>query len=266
MEAKISIIIVNRNTREKLLRCLDSIASNAGESEVVVVDNDSTDGSADAVKDKFPGVTIIQGKENVGYARGSMMGFRATSGRYILFLNSDTMVPPGALAYLAAFLEESPKAAACAPRLEGPDGKVQPFAFGRDPTIGYLLARACARLRLRAPLHDWGTNEVLSVDWVSGACLFVRRSAFEQVGGFDERMFLYFEDNDLCFRLRRAGWEILYNPRVKVTHIGGASACGDELRRKYYYEGLLYFYSKHYSAVKRTALKFMLAVYRRFVP
>lgn len=263
MKADLSIIIVNWNTREMLLDCLDSIASNAGECEVVVVDNASVDGSAEAVRNQFPNVKIIQCAENLGYARATMAGFRASAGNYVLFLNSDTVVLSGAVTHLVEFLEERSKVAACGPRLVKTDGMIQPFAFGRDPTFCYLLARACAQLGLRAPLHDWGTCEILSVDWVSGACLIVRRSAFEQVAGFDERMFLYFEDNDLCFRLRRAGWEVIYNPQVEIMHVGGASPCGNDLRRKYYDESLLYFYSKHYSFRKWMALRIMLSFHRR---
>jgi N-acetylglucosaminyl-diphospho-decaprenol L-rhamnosyltransferase len=262
----LSVIVVNHNTRDILLKCLASIARSADQSEVVVVDNGSTDGSVAAVRDEFPNVKIIRCSGNQGYSRANMLGFRASTAQYVLFLNSDTVVPSGALSRLVAFLEERPHIAACGPRLVGIDNTVQAFAFGRDPTICYLLGRACVRLGLRAPMHDWETTKVQPVHWVSGACLLVRRNAFDRVSGFDERIFLYFEDNDLCLRLRRAGWEVFYNPEVTVIHRGGASLPNITLRRKYYYDSLLYFYSKHYSVLERSLLKIMLPFYRWCLP
>lgn len=267
VEPPLSVIVVNWNTRELLLNCLTSITrSHPGPCEVLVVDNGSTDGSAAAVRDEFPGVRIIGCAENQGYARANMLGFRASTGRYALFLNSDTLVPSGALTGLVAFLEEQPQIAACGPRLTRADGTTQAFAFGRDPTLRYLLARAFARLGLRASLHDWETVAAQPVDWVSGACLLVRRDALEQVGGFDERMFMYFEDNDLCLRLRCAGWQVVYNPQVTIIHLGGASLLESAHRRECYYEGLQYFYSKHYSMFARVVLRILLPVYRLTSP
>jgi N-acetylglucosaminyl-diphospho-decaprenol L-rhamnosyltransferase len=266
LKPQLSVIIVNWNTREILLNCLASLVSCVGQCEVVVVDNGSMDGSAAAVRDKFPNVNIIQCEGNQGYARAGMLGFRASTGHYVLFLNSDTVVPSEALPRLIAFLEERPHVAACGPRLARADGTAQSFAFGRDPKLRYLLARACAKLGLRPPLHDWGTFEVQVVDWVSGACMLVRRAALDQVSGFDERMFLYFEDNDLCLRLRRAGWLVVYNPQVTIIHIGGASLFNNALRREYYRESLLYFYAKHYSFLECAALRAMLPFYRWFFP
>ncbi len=261
MNPDLSIIIVNWNTKQLLLQCLASLAQSPVRHEVVVVDNGSKDGSAAAVREKFPSVKIIRCERNRGYATANMHGFRASTGRYVLFLNSDTIVPPETLPRMIFYLEGSPQAAACGPRLAREDGATQAYAFGKDPTLLYLLARAFARQGLRAPLHDWETSEVQTVDWISGACLMVRRAAIEQVSGFDEHIFMYFEDNDLCLRLRRAGWRIVYDPQVHVIHLGGASLTNNTLRRKYYYDSLIYFYSKHYSLLERLALRMMLPLY-----
>jgi N-acetylglucosaminyl-diphospho-decaprenol L-rhamnosyltransferase len=265
VKSDLSIIIVNWNTRELLLNCLASVARIPGEFEVIVVDNDSMDGSAAAVASMFPNVKIIQSPRNMGYACANMMGLRASIGRYVLFLNSDTLIPSKALPSLIEFLDNNPQVAACGPRLEQKDGAAQAFSFGRDPTLLYIMARACARLGLRAPLHDWETDKVQPVDWISGTCLLVRRAAFDQVAGFDERIFMYFEDNDLCLRLRRAGWQIVYYPKVTVVHIGAASPVCENLRREYYDESLRYFYSKHFSVLQRTGLRIMLPLYRWFL-
>ncbi len=109
--------------------------------------------------------------------------------------------------------------ALCGPRLARADNSTQPFAFGGDPTPAYLLRRGFARLILHRTLHDWETREPQTVDWVSGACLLARRNALEQVGGWDEKFFMYFEDSDLCLRLRRAGWKIFYQPHVQRSRI-----------------------------------------------
>jgi N-acetylglucosaminyl-diphospho-decaprenol L-rhamnosyltransferase len=265
VKSDLSIIIVNWNTRELLLNCLASVARIPGEFEVIVVDNDSMDGSAAAVASMFPNVKIIQSPRNMGYACANMMGLRASIGRYVLFLNSDTLIPSKALPSLIEFLDNNPQVAACGPRLEQKDGAAQAFSFGRDPTLLYIMARACARLGFRAPLHDWETDRVQPVDWISGTCLLVRRAALDQVAGFDERIFMYFEDNDLCLRLRRAGWQIVYYPKVTVVHIGAASPINEALRRKYYDESLRYFYSKHFSVLQRTGLRIMLPLYRWFL-
>lgn len=264
MSSLISVIIANWNTRDLLLDCLASIQANAGEFEIVVVDNGSTDGSPDAVRKACPDARLFLQTENQGYARANMIGLHESAGKHVLFLNSDTIIPPDTLTRLSGFFDKEPRVAACGPRLLRPDGRTQPYAFGSDPGLRYLIARACVRLGLRRPLHNWETAEVQPVDWVSGACLFVRRTALEQVGGFDERIFMYFEDNDLCLRLRRAGWQIVYNPQISVTHIGGASAVDRSCRREQYYRGLRYFYSKHYSFPERLALRMLLPFYTRF--
>lgn len=260
--ARLSITIINRNTKDLLLACLNSILGRASEYEVIVVDNASTDASAEHVRTQFPDVIVFENKENVGYARACMRGLRESKGTYVLFLNSDTIVPPEALDRLISFLDANPRVAACAPRLANDNGMPQPFSYGNDPTIRYLLARALAHIGLHAPLHDWNTAEIQTVDWVSGACLITRRTAMDQIAGFDERIFMYFEDNDLCLRLRRAGWQVVYNPQITIIHVGGASLSSPTVRRKYYYESLLYFYSKHYPPIHRMLLKLLLPFYK----
>jgi N-acetylglucosaminyl-diphospho-decaprenol L-rhamnosyltransferase len=264
LPVQVSIVIVNWNTRDHLIQCLRSIRENGPQCEVVVVDNGSNDSSSEIVKSDFPEVKLVLQKENQGYSRANMAGFRISSGKYVVFLNSDTILPAGTLDCLVGLMEEQPRIAACAPRIVQWDGKTQPFAFGGDPRLGYLLARACARLGIHAPLHDWETAGILDVDWVSGACLFARRSAFEQVGGFDERIYLYFEDNDLCLRLRKAGWRVVYNPLATITHIGGASFSNAESRKECYYQSLRYFYSKHYSPFSCLALRILLPLYQQY--
>lgn len=259
----LTILIVNWNTAALLRDCLLSITSCPPPTEIVLVDNASTDGSAEMVTREFPQVRLIHNSVNLGFARANNQGLRASQERYVLFLNSDTCVPQFALARLVGFMEEHLDAGACSPRLARRDGSPQPFAFGDDPTPGYLLARGLARIFLHRALHNWETCVLQSVAWVSGASLLVRRAALDQVGGFDEKFFMYFEDNDLCLRLRRAGWTVYYNPQVSITHLGGASLTQNQERFKYYDASLRYFYAKHYSPLARLTLEIMLPFYRR---
>lgn len=261
----LSIVVVNWNTVLLLADCLRSILDGTRnlEYEIIVIDNASADGSAEMIAREFPQVRLIRNSANVGFARANNQGIRASRGRYVLLLNSDTVVPPGALNALVQFMDDHPDAGACGPRLARADGCAQRFAFGGDPSIGYLLARGGMHLVFHKPLHDWETRVTHQVDWVSGAALMARRDALEQVGGFDEKFFMYFEDNDLCLRLHRAGWRVFYDPGVTITHLGGASLKQNASRTRYYDASLRYFYAKHYALLARIGLELMLPFYRR---
>lgn len=260
----LSIVLVNWNTRALLRDCLASVQANSENItlEFIVVDNHSTDDSIAMIQRDFPNVKLICNESNFGFARANNQGFQASTGQYVLFLNSDILVPANSLSALVDFMDSHPKIGACSPRLARADGSTQPFAFGGDPTLGYLLRRGIAYLFLHRSLHDWEVDQPL-VDWVSGACLLARRAAFESVGGFDENFFMYFEDNDLCYRLRQAGWKIFYNPKVTITHLGGASLAQSKTRTHYYDASLRYYYRKHYSFFARVALEIMMPFYRR---
>lgn len=270
----LSIIIVSWNTRELLWECLRSVVSLQSSqasilktedcqltTEVLVIDNASTDGSADMVCTEFPEAHLIVNRENVGFARANNQGIRASQGRYVVLLNSDTVVRPDALAKLVGFMDGHPEAGAVGPRLRRVDGTAQPFAFGEDPTPGYLLRRSANRLLFRRHLHDWNTDAIQEVDWVAGTCLMVRREALDQVGLLDESIFMYFEDNDWCLRLRQADWKVYYNPQAEIVHIGGQSLTKNPTAQKSYHESLRYFYRKHYGSLPCTVLGISLRLY-----
>jgi hypothetical protein len=268
----LAVIIVNWNTRELLARCLEPLApagdgpTSPADYALWVVDNGSMDGSAEMVQLRFPGVHLLRNARNVGYARANNQGIRASQSRHVLLLNSDAIATPNALGRLARFLDAHPDVGAVGPRLLRPDRTPQPYAFGGDPTLAYLLRRAWNRLVLRQPVHDWGTDETQEVDWVSGAAMAVRRDAIDEVGLLDEAIFMYFEDNDWCLRMRQAGWRVCYVPEVEVTHLGGASVNRSERARAAYRQSLLYFYRKHYGALSRLALRLLLPLYDRLRP
>ncbi len=176
----------------------------------------------------------------MGFPRANNRGIAASRGRYVLLLNSDTVALPTRSDMLVAFMDAHPEAGVVGPRLLRPDGTAQPYAFGGDPTLGYLLRRGFNRLLRGRYLHDWDTNTIQEVDWVSGACLMVRRAAIEQAGPLDEAMFMYFEDNEWCLRIRRAGWKVYYDPQAAIMHIGGQSLAKNPVARRAYREFTLF--------------------------
>jgi N-acetylglucosaminyl-diphospho-decaprenol L-rhamnosyltransferase len=225
--------------------------------EIVVVDNASTDGSADALRHDFPEIALIRNASNVGFARGANLGFAATRGDFVLLLNPDTVVPTGAVAELARRLDVLPRCGACAPRLVTPELTAQRFAYGDEPTPFYLLHRVLWRLAAR-DLHDWDDPTMRAVGWVSGACVLLRRQALADAGAFDERFFLYFEDVDLCLRLRDCGWSVLRCGEISVIHVGGASGTHSS-RAGAYRHSLALLYRKRYGPLAAAALRACLA-------
>jgi N-acetylglucosaminyl-diphospho-decaprenol L-rhamnosyltransferase len=225
----LTIVIVSFNAREDLARCLASLraAPPAIAHEIVVVDNASSDGSAEAAA-STPGVRVMPLPANVGFAAANNAAIRATAGELILLLNSDTLVPPGAVDGLVAALRASPDAAAAGPRLVDAAGQpelsfgdmVSPLAEWRQKRIGAALERGepAAREALEAR-----TRVRRDVDWISGACLLVRRADAEAVGLLDERFFMYLEDVDFCAALRARGRRVLFTPDVTITHLRGRS-------------------------------------------
>jgi N-acetylglucosaminyl-diphospho-decaprenol L-rhamnosyltransferase len=259
----LSVVIVSWNVRDLLLGVLASLpaAIEPLAWEAIVVDNASSDGSAAAVAGNFPQVILLNNQANAGFAVANNQGTGLAHGRYVLFLNSDTVVPRGALARLVEFMEAQPAAGACSPRLLRPDGSLQPYAFGQDPAPAYLVRRGANQLLFHRHLHDWSVTTTEQVDWVSGACLLLRRTALDQVGLLDEHFFMYYEDNDLCLRLRQAGWAVYYYPDVEITHLGGQSLRQNPAAHRAYQDSLRYFYAKHYGQITRAALGIALAGY-----
>ncbi len=243
-----SVVILSYNTRELTLDCLAHFAEPILDRgwQVILVDNGSTDGTAEAVAARFPRVQLIPSPENRGYAAGNNRGLRQARGEVVILLNSDVQTTPEALQALVDYLAAHPDVAAVSAGLRTPDGQPQAFAFGDEPRPSYLLRRGLGRLLGRAPLHDWAVDHPVDVDWVSGACLAVRRAALAQVGLLDEGFFLYFEDVDWCLRMRRAGWRVVYHPGIPVVHLGGASEPGRSAANRLYYQSMARFYRKHY--------------------
>jgi GT2 family glycosyltransferase len=253
--------VVNHNTRELLARCLESVcAEPAG--AVVVVDNASTDGSAAMVRERFPGVQLLANRANLGYGAGANQAIRQCAARYVLLLNSDTLVQPGALAALSAYFEAHAGAGLVGPRLLYPNGRPQASCYAFPTPLHVLLEETTLIRHIAATpglrhlfLHTRPYKRALRVPWVLGAALAVRRSAFEVVGGFDERFFMYAEEIDLSYRLWEAGWETHFTPNAVVVHVGGAST---RQRRaamaRQFFTSLALFYRFHYGPWRQVAL------------
>ena len=242
---EISIIIVSFNARADLARCLASLRAAPPRSphEIVVVDNHSTDGSADEAR-RCPDVRLIESETNVGFARANNVGIRASRGANILLLNSDTIVPAGAIDRLLGFLEQHPDAAIAGPRLVDGNGRAE-LSFGG--TIGpFNEVRQKLRAR-RQGFIDRATRRPHAPDWVSGACLLVRRADAEAVGLLDERYFMYAEDVDFCAAVRARGRRVLFTPGVEVVHLRGRSALSaPAAARAAHRRSQIAFYEKHH--------------------
>ena len=239
----LDIIIVSYNARADLVHCLLSVKKNPPSisHDIVVVDNASSDGSVEAAR-RIPGVRVIEMGRNAGFSAANNAGIRATNGRLILLLNSDTLVPPGAIDALIASLERTPGTGIVGPRLVDGEGRPE-LSFGN--TISPLNEW---RQKRRTP--DWIARQTVReqvVDWVSGACLLVRRTDAERVGLLDERFFLYTEDVDFCLAIRRLGLKVLFTPSAEITHLRGRSrASMPEASRQAYRRSHIAFYEKHH--------------------
>jgi len=248
---ELTIVIVSFNTRDDLTACLASLttAPPAVRHDIVVVDNASEDGSADAAR-AVPGVTVMPLERNVGFAAANNVAIRATQSELILLLNSDTIVPAGAIDALVARLRRDPRIGVAGPRLVDGSGRPE-LSFGAMITPGAEFRRKGLQRQIDAGgLSDWLRNETSRehiVDWVSGACLLVRRRDAEAAGLLDERFFLYTEDVDFCHAIRKLGRRVLFTPVATVTHLRGRSrASRPEPSRQAYRRSHVAFYEKHH--------------------
>jgi N-acetylglucosaminyl-diphospho-decaprenol L-rhamnosyltransferase len=230
-EPRWAAVVVNYEAGALLEQCVRSVLADdsAGPAELVVVDNASGDGSADALVKALPGVRVVRAGRNLGYARAVNLGVAATRAPVVAALNADTRLGRGTAAAMLARLDSQPRLAACGPRVKNTDGSDYPSARV-DPSIPVAVMHGLLGVRwpgnrftARYRQLDAEPTRPRAVDWVSGAAIWLRRQALDDVGGWDERYFMYFEDVDLCHRLRRSGWDVAYEPAGVVWHVQGAS-------------------------------------------
>jgi hypothetical protein len=257
-EVDLSVIVVNYRSKTVLIECLASLDVDSGgvRRETFVVDNDPADGTLDALARAFPRVRGVANPENVGFARAVNQGIAATSGEFVLIINPDCFVERGTLAALMGYLRAHPRTGVVGPRMVGREGKLQYSARGFPDHLTFLFNRYSLLTRLfpgnpfsrRYLLSDWDHASVRAVDWLSGACLMVRRAAIAEVGPMDEAYFMFNEDVDWCRRMNQAGWGVVFVPEGVVRHDIGAS------RRKVSpkviierHRGMIHYFHKHHS-------------------
>jgi GT2 family glycosyltransferase len=265
--ADLAVIIVSFNSREWLTPCLESLDAQAGDAEleIVVVDNDSTDGSADLVEQEFPHVRVLR-RENRGFAYGNNRGLLAVDAPFVLFLNADAELAEGTLGELLDHMRARPEIGLVGCRQLTPDGVVYP-TIRRFPSATRFLFEALGseQLPFRAP---WlGSRELdmaaydrdVSCDWVSGSFMLARREAVLSAGLMDERFFLYCEEPDLCLRIKQTGWEVRHSPIVTIFHPWGRAGFNPRLVAQEAYAYRQYM-QKHFSAPRRAVGIFALAL------
>lgn len=263
----LSVVIVSWNTADLLVQCLEALPAAVGAvlHEVIVVDNGSSDRSAEMVRAGFPTVQLITNPENRGFVQASNQGISLSQGRYVLLLNSDVIAPMGSISRMVEFLERRPDIGAVAPKLLNPDGSFQ-ASYAQFPT---LISESLSAFGLNRVLYGHTHPSPLPlpgerphpVDWVPGACLLVRREALDAIGSLDEGYWMYSEDTDLCYRLWQTGWKVYYLPDVEVVHLGAASSrqCRPESVGRLY-RSKVRFFRKHYGVLPALLLSLVISV------
>lgn len=255
----LSVIIVSFNTKNLLQDCLKSIFSQTKgiNYEVIVVDNGSRDGSVEMVKKlikKNELIKLIENKKNLGFAKANNQALRQAQGEYILLLNSDTVLKDNPLSKLIRFAKKHPQAGVIGCKLLNKDGSDQPSVapFFTLPWVFLWLLTGDRFLYSSPP-------KTRQVDWVMGAALLAKKEAIDEVGLLDEKFFMYMEEVEWCYRIKKAGWEVWFYPEAEIFHlVRGSSPEGEQKAIWGIYKGLIYFYQKHFAPWQLSVLKFLL--------
>ena len=267
----VSIIIVNWNTRKLLQDCLASIYERKPsiDYEVIVIDNASTDSSTEMVKNTFPQAILVENPDNKGFATANNQGIDIAQGRYVLLLNSDTVVLEDCLAHTVSFADTHPEAGVVGCQVLNPDGTLQPTCFMFPSILNMLLSSTYlyklfpkSRFFGRERMTWWDRSDVREVDVVTGCFMLVRREAIEQVGVMDERFFMYGEETDWCYRFKQEGWKVLYAPVGRIVHFGGQSASQRPVAMIVQLRlSILKFVRKHYGWSTHLIARFLMAFF-----
>jgi hypothetical protein len=267
----LSLIIVSWNAKAFLLKCLQSVSQEATQcdSEIIVVDNASTDGSAALVKKQFPQMKLITNDTNLGFAKGTNIGIRQSKGKYICLINSDVVVKKDCISRAARFMDDNARVGILGPRILDADGKVQRSCMG-FPTLWNTFCRSFALDSLFPKSKLFGSylmnyrqhDSTRSVDVINGCFWMVRRAALEEVGLLDERFFIYGEDIDFCRRLHDADWDVVFFPEAEAIHYGGASS--DNAPIRFFTEmhrANFQYWQKHHGTLLSRAFLFLTLVH-----
>ena len=263
----VSALVVNYNARKHLLECVRSLRAE-GVRDIVVADNDSTDGSRQALRSDDRDVRFVPTGGNHGYGGGANRGADCVSGDAdaLLVMNPDTILQPGAVKAMVEALEADPRAGIVGPRLDNPDGSLYPSARifpSIVDALGHGLVGLFApsnRWTRRYRMLDLPAEEPRRVDWVSGACFLIRRKAWDDLDGFDESYFMFLEDVDLCWRAGRLGWNVVYEPAARVTHVVGVSRARHPYRMAFeHHRSLMRFAARTSDGVRQLLLPLVAA-------
>lgn len=282
----LSVVIVSWNVKALLRKCLLSLAASEGWGlwrsdappsaearrtlEVWVVDNASSDGSREMLQQEFPDVGLVASTENLGFTRANNVGIERCRGRYIMLLNPDTEVAADALSVLVDYLDGTEDVGIVGPKILDSDGEVQP-SRRRFPTFGTAFVESTVlqqwfpRNRALARYYMWDKPDdtLQDVDWLEGACLVARRAVIEDVGGLDERFFMYSEELDWCQRAKEAGWRVVYVPTARITHHGGKSSEQVAAAKHIHFQrSKIAYYTKRFGSLRGALLRwFLLGMY-----
>jgi len=253
----LSIIIVSYNTKKLLKNCIESIYETAKNMnyEIIVVDNASVDGSPELIEEEFNSVALIKNKANLGFARANNQAIKLAKGRYLLLLNSDTILREGTIETMVHFIERTPRAAAVGPKVVGADGTLQNKGFF-FPSIFFSVVILFGinrffpeKIKRRLfPQFYWDENDVREVDYLEGSCLLLRKEAVDEVGLLPEEYFMYFEDAEWCFRAKERDYEIWYLPTAEIIHYGSSSQLGK--KTEVFCRNRLLFYKRNVGVLK----------------
>lgn len=264
----ISAIVVSYNTAALTLRCLDALFADLGTmpAEVLVVDNGSTDASVSEVRSRFPQAIVLENGANLGFGAANNIAMKQATGKYLLLINSDAFVRPGAIAAMVARAQADPQLAVIGPRIVCTDGSLQLSCFRfTTPARAWMenlwLSQLFSGSKSLGDYRRWPHDRERIVDFVIGACMLVRADAYRQVGGFDENFFMYSEESDWQWRMKRAGWMVAFTPAASVEHIGGASGIGEKARiNRHFFESLDLYTRKHHGIFGLISLRAAMAV------
>lgn len=255
----VSILILNYKTCELTINAIRSVyrSNTSYRYEIILVDNHSADGSVERFKEEFPEIPLIANCENVGFAKANNQAMDAARGRYVLLLNSDTVIQPDTLDIMVHFMDNNPQIGASGCKIVLPDGSLDKACRRGFPTpsASFYYAFGFSKLFPRSPrfnqyqLSYLDPDEAYPVDCLVGAFMLVRREVVEQVGKLDEEFFMYGEDIDWCYRIKQAGWDIWYYPKTFIVHYKGASSRRRPVKIIYEFHRAMYlFHRKHYSS------------------
>lgn len=263
----ISIILVNWNTKQLLLQCLESITEDCKNinAEIIISDNASTDGSVEAVQSRYPEAKIVKNKTNLGFALGNNVAIKHAKGDFICLVNTDVKVTKNCFSRLIHFIDENPKCGIVGPKVLNGDSTHQ-ISTRRDLTLLRTLARTFGLDYIFPSITFYPTNKTQTVDVLGGCFWVIRRSALEQVGVLDETFFFYGEDRDYCKRMRNKGWEICYYPKAQIYHYQGSSSSKKDPFRYYLLleNASLLYWRKHCPSTTIIPYVFLRVLYHSF--